>query len=124
MSTYSYAIGDTLIGLELLVDDLGMQADPRHTFREFATSVRTIDGLEKGLGRPSATWTWDIISLADRSILRTYVTAKSARVFITTRVADDDYVDFEATMIWPDEEEKDAGRRLDFVIEFINMVEQ
>lgn len=121
---YEYKIGTTLVGLQTLVAQLGMQADPRHTFKEFALSVNTVAAGVKGLGRPQASWHWDFMSLADRNILKTYIQGRSATVYIRTRTDDDTYANFLCTAIWPDEEEKDAGRRLDFTIEFINMVEQ
>lgn len=97
---------------------------PRSTFRSWTMTVPTGDGLERGLGRPQATWRWGFITAAQRDILRTYITSKSARVYIRTRRTEnnDDYEEYSAAALWPDDEDRLAGRRLNFVLEFRDLV--
>jgi hypothetical protein len=64
------------------------------------------------------------MSSANRNALRAYCTGKSARVYIRTRKNDssDAYVTYSAVMLWPDDEERFASRRLNFAIEFRDMI--
>lgn len=97
---------------------------PRSTFAPWVATVDLGNGLSRAMGRPLASWQWGVISLAQRNSLRAYCTGKSARVYIRTRKNDssDAYVTYDAVMMWPDEETKQAGRRFPFTIEFRDLV--
>lgn len=107
------------------VESLGTNYQPpRSTFKPWADSINLGNALKRAMGRPTATWQWGVISLAQRNTLRTYCTGASVRVYIHTRKNDssDAYVTYDAVMIWPDEESKQAGRRFPFAIEFKDLI--
>ena len=97
---------------------------PKSTFRPWVDSVVLGNGLSRALGRPSAVWAWGFMSSANRNSLRAYCTGKSARVYIRTRKNDssDAYATYSAAMLWPDDEERFANRRLNFAIDFRDLV--
>jgi hypothetical protein len=82
------------------------------------------NGANRGVGLPVAIWHWGYLTRAQRDLLRAFCTGASATIFIETRTNDtvDVFDQFTTMMIWPLEENKDAGRRIDFVIEFRNLV--
>lgn len=121
MTTYSYEIGLTEGGMEN-VQTLGIPA-PKHFYRPFSTSVITGEGIKKGMGYPIARWHWGFLSKDDRDTLRTFISDLSSEVFIKTRIEDDSYAVFQCIGAWVEEEEKDAGRRMDFTLEFTHLVE-
>lgn len=98
---------------------------PKSTFKPWQESVLLQSGLSRALGKPSASWNWAVVSRAMRDQLRTFCPAKSANVYIRTRINDADaYKYFAAIMNWTDDpEEKQAGRRLDFKVDFNFLVE-
>lgn len=107
------------------VEDLGANYQPpRSTFAPWASTVDLGNGMSRAMGRPRASWSWGFITLAQRNTLRAYCTGKSVRVYIHTRTNDtsDAYVTYDAVMIWPDEEIKQAGRRFPFEIQFRDLI--
>ncbi|HSW62705.1 MAG TPA: hypothetical protein VLH56_05260 [Dissulfurispiraceae bacterium] len=107
--------------------DLGELAtpviEPRSTYQPYAVSHDLGNGMVRGSGYPVATWTWDFISAAERTMLRTYCTGRSSRVQIATKDDSLAYKAYTAVMVWPEIEEHFAGRRLNFTIEFHTLVE-
>lgn len=98
---------------------------PKSTFRPYTDSVSLANGRVRGLGRPIASWRWGYIPLHMRTALRTYCPnpSKSYDVYIRTRTNEADaYAVYSAVVLWPDDEDKDAGRRIGFVLEFRNLV--
>jgi hypothetical protein len=85
------------------------------------TSRKTI-----GLGAPYIVWHWDVLKLEWRNALRTYLTAITTSLYIESQVNEDDddddeddWAQFQVYAVWPEgDEEKDAGRRMGFDIEF------
>ena len=108
-------------GLANLEDLATPITPPRWFFQPYTETIRLGSGLTRGIGFPVAEWRWDVISAAQRDMLRTYCTGASIEVYIRTRKNDSSsaYANYKAVMIWPAEfEEVDATRRLDFVIRF------
>jgi hypothetical protein len=99
--------------------------NPKSTYRQFTDSVQLANGKARGLGRPLATWRWGYIPLTVRTSLRVFCNnVKSSAVYLRTRTNEADaYETFTATILWPDEEDKQAGRRVNFVLEFKNLVQ-
>src|SRR5512139_381898 len=96
---------------------------PKSTYRPFTEAINLANGRMRGFGRPIASWRWGFITQAMRTQLRTFCTAKSNSIYIRTRTNEADaYSVFSTTVIWPDDEEKQAGRRLNYVLEFRNLV--
>lgn len=110
------------IGIDMTnIEDLSTPiTPPKSTFKPWQESVQLQSGLSRALGKPEASWTWAVISLAMRDKLRTFCTGKSSSVYIKTRKNDgDSYEYYSAVMEWTDDpEEKQAGRRLDFKVDF------
>jgi hypothetical protein len=105
------------------LETLGLRP-PKSSFLPWLESVDLGNGRARGAGRPKALWTWGFITRAHRDILRAFCTGKSAAVFIRTRKNDtaDAYATYSAIMLWPDGEERDAGRRISFSVEFRGLV--
>lgn len=119
---YEFKIGTTQGGLTLL-STLGIPA-PQHGFVPYSVEVDLGNGKQAGHGWPTDEWHWGFLTQAQRTTLRTYIPGKSAAIYI--RDLKDDGVtwkDFQVTAIWPKEEERQAGRRLDFTLTFRAMVE-
>lgn len=116
----SYKIATTLAGITSLDLLATKVVDPRGTFKEFQERVTLGDGTVRGTGWKSAEWHWDFIKRAMRDQLRTFCPGASAVVYITTKTNDsaDSFATYKAVMIWPDELDKPAGRRMDFTIQF------
>ncbi|HZU86602.1 MAG TPA: hypothetical protein VFF78_03895 [Anaerolineaceae bacterium] len=117
----SFAIGSTHAGLQALTV-MSIPA-PQSTYRPTSTDVRLGDGSVRGMGFPVATWHWGFLSAAQRDQLRALCPGQSAAVYIRTVKDDLTYDDFSAVMVWPSEEERAAGRVLDFTLEFHRLVE-
>lgn len=116
-----FAIGNTLAGIQAL-RALSIPA-PQSTYRPYSTDIRLGDGTMRGMGFPIATWHWGFLSAAQRDLLRTYCTGQSALVYIRTPKDDLSFVDYQAVMVWPSEEERASSRVLDFTLEFHRLVE-
>jgi hypothetical protein len=99
--------------------------DPKSTYHPYSQLIGLGNGMVRGGGWPTATWTWKILNQAQRDQLREYCVNQSALVYITTRTLDtsSSYTTFQAVMIWPTAEEYlDATRRPDFAIKFQALV--
>jgi hypothetical protein len=96
---------------------------PKSTYRPYTEGIELANGRARGFGRPIASWRWGFITSAMRTQLRTFCANKSNDVYIRTRTNEADaYSVFSAVMLWPDDEDKQTGRRLDFEINFRNLV--
>lgn len=117
---YEFKISTTEEGLTLL-QTLGVST-PRYDYSLFAGEIVLGDGSARGVGFPVAVWHWAFIQSAERAILRGLCPGKSAQVFIRTLKDDNTWANFEAIMIWPNSEERQAGRVIGFTLEFRNLV--
>ena len=85
----------------------------------------TGDGLARGLGRPSTTWTWTNIGSTLFGALQSICSSKSVRVYVRTvnDVRLGTYRTYEAALIWPDDEGKyGQNNTMAFRLEFRDMV--
>jgi hypothetical protein len=128
--TVTVAYGDNYTGLPAtrvrllnVETDLGLPA-PRGIFTPYTQPVVLGNGLVRGAGWKTAEWRWGFITRAQRQTLRAYCAGASANVYIKTRTVDnsDAYVIYNANLIWPQQEEPQAGRRLDFILKFQGLV--
>lgn len=111
------------------VEDIGIDA-PKPEYRLWGESKVMGDGSARGLGFPNAKWSWGFLkweaseAATQRDALRYYVPGKSTHVYIKTMTLDnsDEYAVFHAMAYWPDEEQWDTKRRLNFALEFHYMV--
>lgn len=120
---YEYSLGEDVGSLVLLSD-----FDPPilAPFTDPAPAVGSItlgDGTERYIGLPVVVWHWGFITAAMRDALKAFCPEKSAEVAIRTLKPDGNYADYTCIMIWPQRENRQAGRILDFNLEFRQMVE-
>lgn len=119
---YEFKIGATAETMVTLLS-LGVPA-PKYEYGIFSGEIVLGDGTARGVGFPVTAWHWGFLTSAQREALRTYCPGKSAIVFMRTIKDDGTYADFEAVVIWANQEERQAGRIIDFTLSFRNMVEQ
>lgn len=107
------------------VETLGVPA-PRTRFIAYSTPITLGDGSTRGAGWRQVEWRWGYISRAGRVALRAYCAGASAAVYIKTQTNEDTTTDtygiYSAQMLWPQSEDKSAGRRLDFALQFRALV--
>lgn len=97
---------------------------PKSAFAEHSQTITLGDGAVRGLGWATGEWRWGFLSRAQRDKLRTFCTGASATVYVRTRKNDtaDAYDYYSAVLVWPTgQEDKQAGKRLDFVAQFQNV---
>ena len=98
---------------------------PKSTYTPYSSEQQLVSGLVRGVGYPTATWIWNVITREERDALRTFCPGKSANVYIRTKTMDsaDSYQSFSAVMVWStQEEERDTQRRVQFKITFQKLV--
>jgi hypothetical protein len=98
---------------------------PKSTFLPYADEQDLVSGLVRGVGFPTCTWIWGVITRVQRDALRSYCPGKSAAVCIRTKTMDssDSYHTYSAIMVWPTkEEERDVQSRIQLKITFKTMV--
>jgi len=121
-----YKIGTTS-GNMVTLASLGV-VDPRGIYQSYSKAIEVPSGYIRGHGLPKAIWHWDYCHYNWRNTLRTYCTGASVLVYIETITTEkvsnvvDAYKQFSAIMRWPEIEEIDMHYRMDFEIEFINLV--
>lgn len=111
------------VRLANLESGLGLPA-PHGLFTPYTQPVTLGDGSVRGAGWKSAEWRWGFLSRTQRDILRAYCAGASAGVYIKTRTVDsaDTFAMYSAKMVWPPQEEPQAGRRLEFNVKFQGLV--
>jgi hypothetical protein len=130
MAVDNYCIGTTygnLTNVENLTPSIPGPEAMKH-FQGYTHTPDLGNGLVRGGGFPKTAWHWGFLSAAQRDVLRsTYCSGKSSNVYI--RTTDGSYTSgsptykvYQAVMIWPDTEDRFAGRSLDITIEFRNLV--
>lgn len=125
--THDYQIGATLVGMANLQALTQPVTYPKSIPMLYVEMLTLGDNTERGIGAPNVIWHWDKITDAERDQLRTFCTGASATVYIKSRSLDntDAYVVYQAVMVWPSlKEERDATRRLNFDIEFRELIAQ
>ena len=103
--------------------------EPDWSYKPWQGVVILGDLTRKGIGYPSATWTWRGISEVDRETLRGFCASLSSEVYISTPTNESSsgvrsWINASAVMNWMDaDEEKNVDHTLDFQIEFTKIVE-
>lgn len=116
-------IGETFEEMTSL-DELETPVEaPKFEYFDYEDTITLEDNTERGIGFPMAIWTFPYLESAWRNQLKEFCPGASAHVFISTKLPDDTYADFEADMIWPKKEPiRSMDLKTDFVIEFRNLV--
>ena len=125
MTQYEYQIGTTegnLTNLESLPTPV---VPPKPTYTPHAKTVDLGDGSVRGVGAPVVTWHWEFLTQPMRDQLKQFCLGSSAPIFIATYTKDNqqELAIFSGIMKWPImSEEQYATRRLDFSIEFRELI--
>ena len=123
MTTYSICASGSS-GSAALVDLSALATavpEPKSRYQPYSQMLPLSSGSVRGGGWAAATWSWGFLTRAQRDQLRTFCPAASSDVWIRTRTMDSDdaYQVYRGIMVWPvEQEEKDAGRRINFEITF------
>jgi hypothetical protein len=129
-SDTDYKIATSLGSLATL-RSLGIP-NPKPVWSPGVTTVTLGDNSKRVLGAPRLEWRWGFISQAARDALRSLCPGGSAAVYIVTPTTEtvstvpNASKRYSCQMWWPspdNPEAPDAGRRLDFVITFRQLVE-
>jgi hypothetical protein len=100
---------------------------PRMRYYPERKRVKLTSKRYAGIGGAYIVWHWDFLKIEWRRALRDYLTAISTDdIFIETQTNEDadddgldDWIQCEVIATWPEgDEDKDAGRRMSFDIEF------
>ena len=96
---------------------------PKSEYLPYARTVNKGNGGKRGVGSPIATWNFALLTLEQRDQLKTFCPDASATVYIKTKLNDDTYAVFQATMLWVENEPRWlAGVKQHLQIVFRNMV--
>lgn len=127
MPTYQYKIGTSFASLTNIESLATPVRPPKSTFRPCSDTKKLGSGLVRGVGFPIATWSWAVISRAERDALRAFCPGQSEQVYIQTKTMDgsDTYKTYYAVMVWNTQgEERDMGqKRVNLSITFQALVE-
>lgn len=99
--------------------------DPKGIYLEWSELVPKDSGGFRGVGYPKAIWKWNFMRPEWRDVLKAFCSGASAAVWIQTRTnssGSSEFGAFTAIMNWPLEQDLDAHRRMNFIIEFTNLV--
>lgn len=120
---YEYSIGEDIGSLTLLSALTTPVPAPASDPAYAVGSVTLGDGTEKFIGLPVVAWHWGFLTSDQRDELKAFCAEKSANVAIRTLKPDGSYADYTCIMVWPQREVRQAGRIIDFTLEFRQMVE-
>lgn len=122
MPQTSFEIGTdygSLTNIESLTTPLEL---PKSEYFPYSRTVNLGDGGKRGVGFPMASWTFPLLTVEQRDQLKSFCTDASNEVYIRTKLNDDTYAAFTATMIWPENEDRWYGVKRNYTIIFRNLV--
>jgi hypothetical protein len=114
----------TIATMKLLTNLTVSVMHPKSSFKSWQEKIMLGNGLARAMGRPSTVWQWGYITQAQYDQLHAIIAGASSRVFIYTRTTEtaDSYKVYQAAGLWPDEVDRQATRRVNFSIEFRDLV--
>jgi len=112
-----YEIGTTIEGMQTL-DILGINPPFQDPYSPYTIEVDAADSRVYGHGYAQTAWRWGFVSQAERDLLKTYCSGRSAIVYIRVRDEDWDFVYCKAVMIWQPEAPPSNGFVVGFSIVF------
>lgn len=132
MSVQYFEIGatlETLVNVETLTDVAPNMA-PSVVYRPYKSTIATGGDGRKAIGPPEFEWNWGYIYTDMFDALRALCPGAAATVYIRTRIESDsetdpnDYLYYQATVIWPDTGDYDfrTGMYFPFQLLFTNLV--
>lgn len=130
-SNDDFKIGTTLGGIVTLAS-LGI-TNPHPIYGTGVQSIKLGNNAARTIGRPVLLWAWGFISQQERDTLRTYIPGASAQLYVrsvtTEKISSvpNAAQTFLSQAWWPapnQPEDPQAGRRLEFVITFRQLVVQ
>jgi hypothetical protein len=123
-----FKIGTTRLNMVTL-ESLGLK-DPLWDYQPAATQIKLGTGARRNVGFPIASWSWGFALSEAVYALRAYCPGASSLVYIETPVTAkisgvaDPFKVFYCMMHWPLKEEPAVDKRLEFLIEFTQLVLQ
>jgi hypothetical protein len=117
-----FEIGTTeenMTNIESLSDPLD---SPRSEYFPYARTVNLGNGKKRGVGFPMASWTFGLLTLEQRDQLKEFCPDASGEVYIRTKLNDDTYANFTATMLWPENEDRWYGEKRIYSIVFRRLI--
>jgi hypothetical protein len=104
-----FEIGATEMDLTNL-EALGVPIEPpKSEYFPYARTVNKGNQGKRGVGSPVASWTFGILTVEQRDQLKEFCPNASGEVFIRTKLNDDTYEVFSATMLWVENEARWTG---------------
>ena len=117
-----FAIGLTEMDLTNIEElDVPLES-PKSEYEPYARIVNLGSGGRRGVGFPRAMWTFGLLTVEQRDQLKEFCPGASAQVVIRTKLNDDTYMNFDATMIWTDNEDRWFSVKRNYQILFRNLV--
>lgn len=101
---------------------------PKSPFQPYGELHTMQSGKVIGVGWATITWQWGFLTRAQRNQLRTFCTAASGLVYISSRQNDvistvsDEFVEYLCRVTWPLGEDREATRRMGFKLVFTRCV--
>ena len=117
-----FEIGTTemdMENVELLTTPLD---PPKSEYMPYSRTVNKGNHGKRGVGFPFAVWTFPIMTLEQRDQLKEFCPDASGTVYIRTKLNDDTYAVFEATMIWMENEPRWYGHKQNYQILFRGLI--
>lgn len=119
-----FKIGTTKEGMASIESLATPLPAPRARYQPGSERVTLASGQERWIGWPVAVWEFPQLTEAQRDALRGFCSGASATVYIATLIdsAGKTYDDFQAVMVWPEEEDRRAGYAFGLEIKFQALV--
>lgn len=118
-----FKIGTSAGAMTLLESLTEPMVAPKSEYYPYARVVNKGNGGTRGVGSPYAVWTFALLTVEQRDQLKSFCTDASAVVYIRTKKNDDTYADFQATMIWSEQEPRFVGgHKANINVVFRNLV--
>jgi hypothetical protein len=121
MTITSYGIGTTSSVTPL--KSLGTSIpNPKPPFKYYAKTDIMASSKVVGRGLPIIAWQWGFLTRAQRDQLRQFCIGASSIVYITTITNDnaDAFAMYKCRMKWPETDDRDASRRINFTLTFLH----
>jgi len=117
-----FSIGTTEMDLTNIQELTTPLELPKSSYMPYSRTVNLGNGGKRGVGYPIAAWIFPIMTVEQRDQLKEFCPDASGAVVIRTKLNDDTYANFNATMIWVDDEPRWYAHKQNYQIVFRNLV--